>query len=88
LKFSTDINPNGRVSSPVPEGHSGHFRLQKFVGSIEYVSGIPQTIGLRKILDALNDAAIVITFDNLLIVKYLSGFISKCYPIFEIKIPK
>lgn len=88
LKLSADINPNGRVSSPVPEGHSGHLRLQKFVGSIEYVSGIPQTIGLRKILEAPNDAAIVIAFNNLLKVKYLRRFISKCYLNFAIKITK
>lgn len=78
LKLTTDKKPNGRVSSPVPEGHSGHFRLQKFVGSTEYVKGIPQTIGLRRIRDKPNDARIFITLDSLLNVIYLSGFISKC----------
>ncbi len=35
LKSSTESKPKGRVKVPKPEGHSGHFRLQWFVGSTE-----------------------------------------------------
>jgi len=47
-----DKLPNGLVSFPNPEGHSGHSRLHLFVGSIEKESGKPQTIGFLKILES------------------------------------
>tara|TARA_Y100000758_G_scaffold167216_1_gene118741 strand:- start:353 stop:523 length:171 start_codon:yes stop_codon:yes gene_type:complete len=31
----------------LPEGHSGHLRLQKLVGSTISIKGRPQTIGQR-----------------------------------------
>ena len=37
--------PIGRLNCLNPLGHSGHFRLQAVVGSMEIAIGVPQCIG-------------------------------------------
>jgi len=56
------------------------------VGSIEYEIGIPQTIGLRVILERVKDEIILITFNARLMVKYLRRFISNFSQFLIVKI--
>jgi hypothetical protein len=45
------IVPVGRENFLKPLGHSGHFKLQSVVASMEALTGIPQCIDVLKIIE-------------------------------------
>ena len=76
LKSSGFNKPKGLVNEPNPEGHSGHFKLQWLVGSIEYEIGIPHTTGFLISLATVKDDNTFTALIVLLTVKYFNRFIS------------